>query len=207
MRVRGLPGVRARVFDVGETLVDESRIWAAAAHSVGTTPFTRMAHLGSLIERGLDHRPVWAEIGVEPPAVRERTRATDLYPDAFPCLRHAKDCGFTVGIAGNQPEDSVEELAWLECECDFIASSGGWRVEKPSSIVFERVIDEAGVHAESTLYVDDRLDNDVVPARRAGTHSAHLMRGPWAHITTPRAPVVGADLHLRSLAQVQSLLD
>lgn len=60
MRVRGLPGIRALVFDVGETLADESRPWAAVARTVGTTPFTLMAHLGSLIERGLGHRAVWA---------------------------------------------------------------------------------------------------------------------------------------------------
>ncbi|HJG78947.1 MAG TPA: hypothetical protein K8V08_00875 [Brevibacterium senegalense] len=54
MRIRGLPGIRTVVFDLGETLVDESRCWAAAARTVGTSPFTLMAHLGSLIERGLD---------------------------------------------------------------------------------------------------------------------------------------------------------
>jgi HAD superfamily hydrolase (TIGR01549 family) len=166
-----------------------------------------MAHLGSLIERGLDHRAVWSEIGVEPPAVRERMHAADLYPDALPCLRRAQDCGFLIGIAGNQPEEAVDELAALAFECDFIASSGGWKVEKPSPFFFERVIAAAGTDAGSILYVGDRLDNDVVPARRAGMHAAHLMRGPWAHITTAQSPVVAADLHLRSLAQLQSLLD
>lgn len=155
MRIRGLPGIRTVVFDLGETLVDESRCWAAAARTVGTSPFTLMAHLGSLIERGLDHRAVWAEIGVEPPAMRERIGTDDLYPDALPCLRHAKACGFTIGIAGNQPEAAVDELAALGFDADFIASSG------------------------------DRIDNDAEPARRAGMRAAHLMRAPpSAHTTT-----------------------
>lgn len=101
----------------------------------------------------------------------------------------------------------MDELAALAFECDFIASSGGWSVEKPSSLFFERVIDAAGVDAGMILYEGDRLDNDVLPARRAGVRAAHLMRGPWAHITTAQSPFVAAALHLPSLAQLQSLLD
>lgn len=48
----------AVVFDVGETLVDETRAWTAVAEAAGVTPFTLFASLGALISRGEDHRRV-----------------------------------------------------------------------------------------------------------------------------------------------------
>jgi hypothetical protein len=49
-------GMCAVVFDVGETLVDESRAWSAQAERAGVTPFTLMGLLGVLMARGEDHR-------------------------------------------------------------------------------------------------------------------------------------------------------
>ena len=47
---------------------------------------------------------------------------------------------------------------------------------------FVRLIAEAHVPAESILYVGDRLDNDVLPARAAGMRTVFLRRGPWGRI-------------------------
>jgi len=44
--------VEAVVFDVGETLVDETQMWTRAAQNGGVTPFTLMGVLGALIARG-----------------------------------------------------------------------------------------------------------------------------------------------------------
>lgn len=41
-------GIRCVVFDVGETLVDESRLWADMAQQAGITPFTLCGVLGAL---------------------------------------------------------------------------------------------------------------------------------------------------------------
>jgi hypothetical protein len=44
------------VFDVGETLVDETRAWSEAADAVGVTALTLFGAFGALIERRADHR-------------------------------------------------------------------------------------------------------------------------------------------------------
>lgn len=54
-----LTDVRAVVFDVGETLVDETAQWTRAARTASVTPFALMGVLGALIERGEDHRAAW----------------------------------------------------------------------------------------------------------------------------------------------------
>jgi beta-lactamase superfamily II metal-dependent hydrolase len=48
--------IRAVVFDVGETIVDETRAWSQLADPAGVTRLTLVAALGALIERGDDHR-------------------------------------------------------------------------------------------------------------------------------------------------------
>lgn len=49
--------LRAVVFDVGETLVDETRAWSAWADWLGIPRLTFLAVCGAAIARGeLDHR-------------------------------------------------------------------------------------------------------------------------------------------------------
>ncbi|GAP53630.1 hypothetical protein AHiyo6_01950 [Arthrobacter sp. Hiyo6] len=78
--IRMPAGVRAVVFDVGETLVDESRAWKTQAVRAGVTPFTLMGLLGALIDRNEDHRRVWDLLGVErpvePPLIERTTSET-----------------------------------------------------------------------------------------------------------------------------------
>ncbi len=203
----GLPGeVRGVVFDVGETLVDETRMWSDYAADVGVTPFTLMAVLGSLIERGDDHRRLWSELDAEPPAKPKRVSQADLYPDALDCLSAAKHLGLIVGIAGNQPSGVGVQLREAGCSPDFFASSAEWGVEKPSPEFFLRVTEEAGIPTQSILYVGDRLDNDVIPARHAGMRTAFIRRGPWGIIHSRRREASLADLSIASLAELTEIM-
>lgn len=199
-------GIRGVVFDVGETLVDESRSWIVQAERVGVTPFTLMGLLGALIERGEDHRRLWALLGVDPPGAPAIDRA-DLYPDAVDCLRAVAARGLRVGIAGNQPDGVDAQLRSAGVEADFIASSTAWGVAKPSSAFFARTAAAAGLDAGEILYVGDRLDNDVLPARAAGMRTAFLRRGPWGHIHATRPELALADIRLDSLADLTRALD
>lgn len=195
-------GLRAFVFDVGETLVDESRAWSRQAELTGVTPFTLMAMLGSLIERGEDRRLVWRELGIEAPTERPTITHGDLYPDALACLHAVREAGHVVGIAGNQPSGVDEELRDLGFTADFIASSSVWGVAKPSPEFFARTLDATGTAPAEVLYVGDRLDNDIMPARHAGMRTALIVRGPWGHLHARRAEAAFADLRMGSLAEL-----
>ena len=181
------------VFDVGETLVDETRNWGEWADWMGVPRFTFFAVYGAVIARGWHHRRVFQEIdpGFDIEAAeRERQAAGwrygfepgDFYPDALPCLKSLTVAGFRIGIAGNQPREAESSLAGLGVTADFIASSAGWGVEKPSPAFFARVAEAAGCGAEQIAYVGDRLDNDVTPAQAAGMLAVFIRRGPWAYI-------------------------
>ncbi|MEE4023807.1 HAD family hydrolase [Gordonia sp. PKS22-38] len=199
-------GVRAVVFDVGETLVDESRMWSYHARRVGVTPFALMGVIGALIEAGQPHDHAWRVLGVDRPDTAPQIKSTDLYPDALDCLSAVKTAGFVVGIAGNQPAGAVAQLSDLGFEADVVASSAQWGVSKPSVGFFSRLVRAVGMPAEDILYVGDRLDNDVLPAAAVGIRTALLRRGPWGHIHSRRPEADRADLLLDSLHQLRTML-
>ena len=56
---RKLMAIKAVFFDVGETLVDETRQWGGWADWLGVPRLTFFAALGAVIERGHHHRGVF----------------------------------------------------------------------------------------------------------------------------------------------------
>lgn len=169
--------VRAVVFDVGETLVDETGMWERAADVAGVPRFTLMGVLGGLAARGEPHNRAWEILGVEHPA--STWEPEDFYPDALPCVDTLRSQGYAVGAVGNTPAET-EEL--LREHFDLVGSSGRWGIEKPAPEFFERIVEETGFTPGEIAYVGDRVDNDIRPAITAGMHAIHIRRGPWGHL-------------------------
>jgi FMN phosphatase YigB (HAD superfamily) len=205
--------IRCVVFDVGETVVDETRHWGEWADWMGVPHLTFFGALGAVIERGGHHREVFAL--VEPgfdldAAIKAREAAgwsyrfelSDFYPDAFACLNDLRAAGYRIGIAGNQPEAAENALRAAGVRADFVASSTGWGVEKPSPVFFARVAAAAGVPPGEIAYVGDRIDNDVLPARAAGMTAVFLRRGPWGVIHAGWSTARQADIKIESLTEL-----
>ena len=191
--------VTAVVFDVGETLVDETGIWEQVARLLDVPTFTLFALVGTTIARDESQRRAFELIGREHPygLVRDGAR---LYDDALPCLARLRGRGYAVGIVGNQPAFVSGTLRELGCEADFIATSEEWGVSKPEPEFFARVIETAGREAAEIAYVGDRVDNDVVPAQAAGMVGVFLRRGPWGYFQAETAGV--ADVRIDSLHEL-----
>jgi FMN phosphatase YigB (HAD superfamily) len=193
--------VSAVVFDVGETLVDETRAWRHAAAHGRVPDFTLMGVVGGLAARGEDHRRAFELLEFEPPPLPD-VRLDDFYPDAVPCLERLRAGGFAVGLAGNQPAHARDALLDCGLDVDFVATSAEWGVEKPAPEFFARVIAQASRPAGEIAYVGDRVDNDVVPAKRAGMFAVHIRRGPWGHLHETSE----ADAVIRSLDELPAVL-
>ena len=192
--------VKAVVFDVGETLVDETRQWEEVADASGVPRFTFMALAGAAIERGVQpHAQVFRWLGIEAPEAAPFT-AADLYPDALPCLRTLRDRGLLVGAVGNMAAVNED---FIRGHVDFVGSSGRWGVRKPAPEFFARIADELGRPPAELVYVGDRVDNDVEPARAAGMLAVHVRRGPWGYLHDPSA----AHIRVESLAELPERLD
>ena len=209
--------IKVVFFDVGETLVDETRQKTIWADWLGVPPFTFMGLLGAAIERGEDHLRVYHQVRPGFDWARERAAqiaagipwgmaAADLYPDAAPCLEALRAEGYRLGLAGNQPADAEQLLREMGLPVDYIATSAGWGVEKPSPAFFARVIAEAGVPAAEIAYVGDRVDNDIIPAKAAGMLAVFLRRGPWGYTHALHGQDRAADIRLESLLELPEAL-
>ena len=185
--------IRAVFFDVGETLVDESREYGTWADWLGVPRHTFSAVFGAVIAGGRDYREVFQrfrpgfDLAVEREARADAGQPEtfdedDLYPDVRKCLASLRDLGVVVGVAGNQTARAEKILRGLDLPVDVLGTSDSWDAEKPSSAFFERLVIEAGCPAEQILYVGDRLDNDLLPALAVGITTAVIVRGPWGHI-------------------------
>ena len=205
--------VKAVVFDVGETLVDETRYWGDWADRAGVPKLTFFAVLGGVIERGEDHRRVFELVRPEfdvDRALREGGpngfRRADLYDDARPCIERLRAGGYRIGLAGNQTEETARTLEDLGVPADFVGSSAEWGVWKPSPLFFARVAEEAGREPAEIAYVGDRVDNDVVPTATAGMVAVFLRRGPWALLHAHRPEASVARVTIDSLDELPEAL-
>ena len=213
-------------FDVGETLVDETELVGRWADRLGVPRLTFFATFGAVLARAgaalqvTRDRPVLREVLrlVRPDldfaaAVRGfRSDAEqvfgvdDLYPDALPCLLAVRARGYRVGIAANQPAPAGGVLRRTGLPFEWLLISELEGVSKPDPAFFERILHVSGLPPAAIAYVGDRVDNDVVPAVRAGMTAVHVRRGPWGVLQAEWPEASLASLRLASLAELPARL-
>lgn len=209
------PGPTVVVFDIGEVLIDETRVWGTWADIVGVSRLGFAAVLGAAVAQGLDHEAVFAEVApnVEWPAFvdeHERRyggfRDEDLYPDVRPCLQELVDDGVRVVLAGNQPARRTQQLEALSLPTHVAVTSEDLGVDKPDPAFFAAVMELCDVDEPArVLYVGDRVDNDVLPAAAAGMRTCWLRRGPWG-LLQELPDEAEVDLVLEGLGELPALV-
>ena len=216
---RPMNGIRAVVFDVGETLVDETAIWNDWADWLEVPRFTFQATLGGVIARGLEHQVAFDLLrpGIDLEAEERARRAAgrrssitdeDFYPDAVACLRAMTEANYLVGIAANQPETTEAVLHALDVRLALVASSARWGLSKPDPAFFDRICEELRLASREIAYIGDRLDNDIQPAAAAGMTAVFLRRGPWGYLqaATTDPSSVGAAATIDTLTDLPEVL-
>jgi FMN phosphatase YigB (HAD superfamily) len=210
--------IRSIVFDVGETLLDDTAEWGRWADWLQVPRHTFSAVMGALGAAGRPNGDTFAYFRPdfdlaaerqrrEDAGVGEHIRDIDLYPDVRPALQRLRDAGYWVGISGNQTARAGELLRALDLPADKVATSGEWGVVKPDPAFFERLVDWAPGAPSEIVYVGDHRDYDVVAASRCGLRTAFVHRGPWGHLWVDD-PVVRmtADWIVDSLMELPALL-
>lgn len=200
------------VLDVGETLIDETRIFRIWAEVLGIPQLTLMAVLGGSIaneEKPEDWRgffellqqPEWRD---RQPEVEERFggfHEEDLYPDALRALDRLRGMGYRLAITANQPAQRHDELRALGVDVEVMAMSEAMEVSKPDPAFFARTLELIGSPDPANVaYVGDRVDNDVRPSRAAGMRAVWIRRGPWGYLHEDRDG--SAHLVVRSLDEL-----
>ncbi|MEX0869335.1 MAG: HAD family hydrolase [Nitriliruptoraceae bacterium] len=206
---------RVVAFDIGEVLVDESRVWATWAELVGSTPLTFAAVLGAAIVQGEDHRAVFGHIApnVDWLSLQEEherrlggLQEQDLYGDVRACLQALHRAEVRIVIAGNQPARRRPQLEALALAVDDLVTSDDLGVEKPDPTFFTRLLERSSVERPGELlYVGDRVDNDILPALEIGIATCWLRRGPWG-LLQDMPDGVEADIVLEGLGELPDVV-
>lgn len=205
------------VFDVGEVLIDETTEYGTWAEWLGIPRHTFSAMFGAVIARGEDYRQVFEHFRPGFNLAEERQKrldaglgeffnARDVYPDVRPCLEQLKAAGITVGVAGNQTARAGRLLHELNLAADWIVTSDDLGAEKPDVAFFDKLIDQKSLTPETTAYVGDRFENDVLPAQQAGLTGILIRRGPWGFVNETHRKADEADLRITSLTELQDVL-
>ena len=196
--------------DVGETLIDETRVWSLWADELGVPRLTFLAALGAVIARGEDHQAVFRLFGADDWPMRlesmERVyggfAAEDLYPDALRSIEALRALGYRIAIVANQPAARADQLRAIGVEAEVLAMSESLGVAKPDPEFFARMLELIGAPQPGDVaYVGDRVDNDVLPAASAGMRAVWIRRGPWGVIADP-PPAGTAALVVSSLDEL-----
>lgn len=209
------------VFDVGEVIIDETRVWSVWADILGVSPLSFAAVLGAAIVQGLDWKDALDELAPNlewPEFVEEHERRyggfrpVDVYEDVRPCMEELRDLGFQVVIAGNQPARRRDQLLALSLPAVAVATSEDLGADKPDRGFWDAVVRLTGADSPADiLYVGDRVDNDIEPALTYGMRTCWLRRGPWGllqdlPVTEDDEPALLPDLVLEGLGELPTLL-
>jgi HAD superfamily hydrolase (TIGR01549 family) len=203
------------VLDIGEVVIDETRVWSVWAELLGVSPGTLMAVLGAAVSQGGDHTDAfphvapnveWPELEAEHEARYGGFRSEDVYADVVPTFTALRAQGLRVVLAGNQPQRRAAQLRALDLPVDDLVTSDELGVEKPDPAFFAAVLARIRIDDPSrVLYVGDRVDNDVLPAAEAGLATCWLTRGPWGQLQELPEDIE-PDLVLEGLGELPELL-
>lgn len=203
------------VLDIGEIVIDETRVWTVWAELLGVSPATLMAVLGAAVVQGGDHTDAFPHVAPNVDwAALEGAHETryggfaphDVYPDVIPALSALRAAGRRVVLAGNQPGRRAAQLRALDLPVDDLVTSDELGAEKPTPEFFTAVLARIGVEDPArVLYVGDRVDNDVLPATAAGMATCWVTRGPWGQLQE-LPDDIEPDMVLEGLGELPELL-
>lgn len=159
-------------FDVGSTLVNENKAYEAriktaiAGKDISYQEFydkmlsyfrkNKKGDLEALSFYGLD-RPAW------------RTDLETLYPQTKEILEQLVQ-EYKLGIIANQLpglEERLKDFGILDY-FDAIFSSADLGLAKPNPAIFRLALQKSNCLPHQAIMIGDRLDNDIVPAKRIG---------------------------------------
>ncbi|MDE2890449.1 MAG: HAD family hydrolase [Gemmatimonadota bacterium] len=129
-----------------------------------------------------------------------------LYPGAAVILEQLAE-EYTLALAGNAPAsitDVLDELGVLRCFRHRVVS-GSIGIKKPEERFFRTILDMAGFSPSEAIMIGDRLDNDIIPAKRLGIRTIWFRQGRYA-VLDPRVPDEVPDATITRLEDLPSAI-
>lgn len=169
-------------FDIGSTLIDESECYHMRFREsvVGTTispeDFKKKVIEYSKHNVKGDHEAAkYYDIKLSP----WHKEAEKPYENAEFVLKQLNQKGYHLGIIANQSPGTKNRLEnWgLLKYFDIILASAEEGISKPDIEIFNRALKRANCLPVNAVMIGDRLDNDIVPAKKIGMKTVWIKQG------------------------------
>jgi HAD superfamily hydrolase (TIGR01549 family) len=111
---------------------------------------------------------------------------------------------FHLGIIANQHPPVKQAIAdyGIEGLFDVIVISEIVHLFKPDPAIFQYGLTQAGITAADAVFVGDRPDNDIGPAKAAGMKTVRFKRGVQYPLYNPSDPALTADETITDVSEL-----
>lgn len=196
-------------FDIGSTLSDESECYekryreAIENTDVSYDDFVSKVMEFTMQNKKGDHEAI-KYYGLKLPEWHKELEK--LYPDAAEVLSLLSK-EYRIGIIANQSFGTKSRLEeWGISEyIDVVAASAEEGVSKPNPEIFSRALSRAECNPENAVMIGDRLDNDIVPAKKIGMKTIWVKQG-FAQYQQPKCNEEIPDYIVENLSQLIDIL-
>ncbi|HFI0594559.1 TPA: HAD family hydrolase [Streptococcus suis] len=175
-------------FDLGSTLLDEEAAYGyyidkcvkkLESLDIEVSSDSYKKKMVEYAHKSLDPiRATWQYFAPNEPPPLWTNEGVSLYPETIDALEKLSQ-NYRLGIIANQ-SSSVRELLkeWrIESYFQFIILSEEVGLSKPDSTIFKLALQKASTTANRIVYVGDRYDNDIVPAKSLGMKAVRILTG------------------------------
>lgn len=204
-----LENIKWLFFDVGSTLVDEHlayehrmREMADLTNTTYSSVYeTAMTFYKQNKKGDLETAKL---LGVELPKWHKEDEI--LYSDTTKCLEILSG-RYKIGIIANQSlgtKARLEQHGILQY-IDLVIASAEEGVAKPDKRIFELALNRSNCKPGDAVMIGDRIDNDIVPAKRMGMHTIWIKQG-YGQYWDITDEVEKADCTVHSLMEICNVL-
>lgn len=177
-------------FDEGSTLIDEQIAYkhrlqdiAEAANTTYQKVYDTAIQFYKQNKKG--DLETAKQFGV--PLPKWHTEDEILYPDAAQCLQTLSR-KYKIGIIANQElgtKDRLQQQGILQY-IDLVIASAEEGIAKPDEKIFKIALQRAACKSDNAIMIGDRIDNDIIPAKKLGFHTIWIKQGfgQYWNITT-----------------------
>lgn len=196
-------------FDLGSTLVDESRCYAYRCREIlENNEINAEEFYAKVLDFAkINSFPIKAAAdyyGFEIPKWPKESE--QLYKDTEKILETLSQ-NYKLGIIANQSEGTQERIDnWkIGKYFDVVAASAELGFAKPDLRIFRFALEKANCKPENAVMIGDRLDNDIVPAKKLGMKTIWVKQG-FAKYQTVHNDNEKPDFIIDSISKTANLL-
>ena len=168
-------------FDVGSTLIDESLAYENRLRSIAkianvTYEYVYETAMGFYRQNKKGDLETMKLLNVERPEWRQEDEV--LYEDTEACLKKLSN-KYKIGVIANQSLGTAERLDKFGIlqYIDLVIASAEEGVAKPDKRIFEIALKRTNCKPEQAVMIGDRIDNDIVPAKKLGMNTIWIKQG------------------------------